>query len=73
VINSVMAVILLASGIFATIDGALIASDGGVIRGEVVAARYGSKGDFVTVHLDLPVDRDVNLRAWSGRPAVGSH
>ena len=63
---------LLGSGIAATVDGALIAADGSVIRGEVVATRYGSKGDFVTVRLDPPMDREVDLRAWSGRPAVGS-
>lgn len=71
-LTTLMAVLLLVSGVGATIDGALIAADGRVIEGEVVAARHGSKGDFVTVRLDPPVDRKVNLSAWSGRPAVGS-
>jgi hypothetical protein len=71
-LTSLIAVLLLGSGITATVNGALIAADGGVIRGEVVAARHGSKGDFVTVRLDPPMDIEVDLVAWSGRPAVGS-
>jgi hypothetical protein len=68
-----MAVLLLGAGLAATVDGALIAADGGAIEGEVVAVRYGSRGDFVRVRLGQPVNREVDLRAWSGRPVVGSH
>src|SRR4051812_3707049 len=71
-ITGVLAPVLLLFGIATTVQGLWIATDGGVVRGEVVDARYGSKADFVWVHLDQPVDREVKLWAWSRRPPVGS-
>lgn len=70
--TSLMALLLLGWGAGATINGASIAADPRTIGGEVVAVRHGSTADFVTVRLDPPVDLEVDLADWSGRPAVGS-
>lgn len=37
----------------------------------VLFVRYGSRAGEVRVHLPVPVDRDVELVAWTGHPHVG--
>jgi hypothetical protein len=61
---SLMAVVVLGTGIAATIDGAVIAADGSVIQGEIVAARHGSKG--TSSRCAWTHHREVDLRAWRG-------
>jgi hypothetical protein len=48
-----------------------LATRGVVVRADVVAARHGSKSDYVTVRLPPPADQQADLIAWSGAPSPG--
>jgi hypothetical protein len=48
-----------------------LANRGVVVRADVVAARHGTRADFVTVRLTAPVGRTVDLMAWTGTPRPG--
>jgi hypothetical protein len=69
---AVGAVVLLGIAIFHLYNAVVLASRGQVVQAEVVDVRYGTKADFVRVHLPVPIDRDVDLIRWVGRPRVGT-
>jgi hypothetical protein len=46
-------------------------SRGAIVHAQVLAVRYGSRADEVQVRLPAPINRDVELVAWSGHPRVG--
>jgi hypothetical protein len=69
--SGALAVLFLCFGLMITLDSVRLALDGRVTTAEVVAVRYGTKADYVRVLLPEPVDEEVELTAWSGKPKVG--
>jgi hypothetical protein len=71
VLAGLLALVMLVFGSAQLVGTVQLAHRGVVVNAEVVAARHGTKADFVTVYLPAPLNRSADLISWSGRPEPG--
>jgi len=71
VIATLFAIMLAFVGLRDVYRSVVLDSRGVVTTAQVTFVRYGSKADEVDVLLAPPLNRNVELVAWTGRPPVG--